>query len=561
MRILKQTAIVLTLFFAAGSCGVVPSGDRDDYDLVVYGGTPGGITAAVQAARLGKTALIIEPGNRLGGASSGGLGWADIGVEQTIGGMSLEFFHRVYNYYQQDSVWKFQDREDYKPRGNHAVVEGGPMWSFEPGAAKFVFEQMVNEQEGITVVYNERLDLEHGVEKIDGKIVSVTMESGKTFKGKYFVDASYEADVMELAGVSSHLGRESRDTYNESLAGVLGPTITEFFQPKVFFGPDVSPYDDSGKLLPTIQNIPMGNPGDGDKKIQAYNFRACLTTAEDNKLPIPRPANYDSMTYELLRRYIEVKDLQSIRRILTISPLPNNKTDINDGGHGCPFSTDFNGMNWDYPEGSYATREEIWQEHYDFTVGLFYFLGNDPRVPDSIRTEMLKYGLPKDEYRETGHWTPQLYVRETRRMIGEHVLIQQDCLENTSKENSIGMASYAPDSHHVQRVVYDNGEVINEGNFFLDHNPYEIPLGVILPKKAECANLLVPVCVSSSHVAFGSIRMEPVFMIMGQAAGTVAALAMEDGAAVQDVRYEDIKQQLIRDKQRVKLSELSENNH
>ena len=559
MKSIIHLIFVLAFILFAGSCGVIPSGEREDYDLVVYGGTPGGITAAVQAARMGKTALIIEPGNRLGGASSGGLGWADIGVEQTIGGMSLEFFQRVYDYYQRDSVWKFQHREDYKLRGNHAVAVSGPMWSFEPRAANYVFEEMVCEQEGITVVYNERLDLGKGVEKMGGKIISITMESGKTFKGKYFVDASYEADVMELAGVSSHLGRESRDTYDESLAGVLGPTITEFFQPKVFFGPDVSPYDEDGKLLPTIQDIPMGNPGDGDRKIQAYNFRACLTTAEDNKLPIPRPANYDSMTYELLRRYIEAKDLQSIRRILTISPLPNNKTDINDGGHGCPFSTDFNGMNWDYPEGSYETRERIWEEHYDFTVGLFYFLGNDPRVPESIRNEMLTYGLPKDEYMETGNWTPQLYVRETRRMIGAHVLIQQDCLENTRKENSIGMASYAPDSHHVQRVVYDNGEVINEGNFFLDHNPYEIPLGVILPKKNECSNLLVPVCVSSSHVAFGSIRMEPVFMIMGQAAGTVAVLALEGETAVQDVEYQKIKQQLIRDKQRLKLDELPDN--
>lgn len=559
MKNLRQFAIVLTFFFLAGSCGVIPSGERSDYDLVVYGGTPGGIAAAVQVARLGKTVLLIEPGNRLGGASSGGLGWADIGVEQTIGGMSLEFFQRVNKYYQQDSVWKFQDRDDYKPRGNHAVVEGGPMWSFEPGAAKYVFEQMVREQEGITVIYNERLDLKKGVEKSGGKIISLTMESGKTFKGKYFVDASYEADVLALAGVSYHVGRESRDTYNESLAGVLGPTVKDF-QPKQFFGPEVSPYDENGKLLPTIQDVPMGEPGQGDDKIQAFNFRTCLTTAEENQLPIPKPGNYDPLTYELLRRYIDVKKLNSIRRILTISPLPNNKTDINDGGHGCPFSTDYNGMNWDYPEGSYETREKIWQDHYDFTMGLFYFLGNDPRLPASIRNEMLEYGLPKDEYVDTDHWTPQLYIRETRRMIGEHVLTQGDCQTDTTKENSIGMASYGPDSHHVQRIVY-NGEVVNEGNFLEKHKPYEIPLGVILPKKEECTNLLVPVCVSSSHIAFGSIRMEPVFMIMGQAAGTVAVLAMEDDAAVQDVRYEDIKQQLIRDKQRLNLNELPKNNH
>lgn len=559
MNSLKHFAVALALVFYAGSCGVIPSGDREGYDLVVYGGTPGGIAAAVQMARMGKTALIIEPGNRLGGASSGGLGWADIGVEQTIGGMSLEFFERVYDYYHQDSVWKFQNRDDYKPRGNHAVVEGGPMWSFEPGAAMHVFEQMVNEHESITVVYNEKLDLENGVEKMGDKIVSITMESGKTFKGKYFVDASYEADLLALTGVSYHVGRESSDTYNESLAGVLGPTVKDF-QPKQFFGPEVSPYDENGKLLPTIQAVPMGEPGQGDHKIQAFNFRTCLTTAEENKLPIPKPDNYDPLTYELLRRYIDVKKLNSIRRILTISPLPNNKTDINDGGHGCPFSTDYNGMNWDYPEGSYETRDKIWQDHYNFTMGLYYFLGNDPRLPEAIRNEMLEYGLPKDEYTNTDHWTPQMYIRETRRMIGGHVLTQGDCQVDTTKEQSIGLASYGPDSHHVQRIIY-NGEVVNEGNFLEKHKPYEIPLGVILPKREECTNLLVPVCVSSSHIAFGSIRMEPVFMIMGQAAGTVAALALEDDAAVQDVSYKDIKQQLIRDNQRLKLSALPENNN
>lgn len=550
------SACALLLFI--GGCSVIPGNEGSDYDLVIYGGTPGGVIAAVQAARMGGTALLIEPGNRLGGASSGGLGWADIGVEATIGGMSLEFFKRIYAYYQQDSAWKSQQRSEYQPRGNHAVAEGGPMWTFEPKVAKHIFEQMVAAEDGITVIYNERLDLQEGVEKKGGSIVSIKMESGKVFRGKYFVDASYEADMMALAGVSSHIGRESRQTYNESLAGVLGPTVKDF-QPKQFFGPDVSPYDEEGKLLPTIQDVPMGEPGQGDDKIQAYNFRACLTTSPENRLPIPKPEKYDPKTYELLRRYIDVKQLNSIRRILTISPLPNNKTDINDGGHGCPFSTDYNGMNWDYPEGDYATRERIWQDHYDFTLGLFYFLGNDPRVPESIRNEMLEYGLPKDEYVDTNNWTPQLYIRETRRMIGMHVLTQKDCQVDTTKEHSIGMASYGPDSHHVQRIVYKN-EVVNEGNFLEKHKPYEIPLGVILPKKEECKNLLVPVCVSSSHIAFGSIRMEPVFMIMGQAAATVGILAAKEGITVQDVSYEKIKRQLVRDKQLLKVEELPADN-
>lgn len=526
-----------------------------DTDILIYGGTPTGIMAAIQASNMGKKAMIIEPGHRLGGVMSGGLGWSDIGNKETIGGLSLEFFQNVYNYYQDESVWKSQTFSSYELRGNHAIKEGGPMWTFEPEVAQKILKQMIaSAPVKIEVIYNERLDLDHGVQKNDGKISEIQMESGQRYKAKFFLDASYEGDLMALSGVSYHVGRESRDTYNEPLAGVLGPTIN-VRQPKQFFGSDVSPYDDEGNLLPTIQDIPMGEPGQGDHKIQAYNFRACLTTDDQNKFPIERPTGYDSIQYELLYRYIQAHKLQSIKQVLTISPIPNLKTDINDGGHGCAFSTDYNGMNWDFPEGDYETRKQIWQEHYDFTIGLFYFLGNDRRLPESMRREMLRYGLPMDEYVETGHWTPQMYIRETRRMIGEHVLIQQDCQKQVTKEKSIGLASYGPDSHHVQRIVY-NGEVVNEGNFLEPHKSYEIPIGVILPKKEECTNLLVPVCVSSSHIAFGSIRMEPVFMIMGQSAAAVACLALDHNTNPQELDYSMIREQLIKDQQLLKLADV-----
>jgi len=553
---LKMVGCLLAIMFLATGFNhsMEQQATQPVYDLVVYGGTSGGIMAAVQAARMGKRAVIVEPGARLGGVMSGGLGWSDIGNEETIGGLSLEFFQRVYEYYKNESVWKAQSRASYNVKGNHAMVEGGPMWTFEPEVAqKILLEMIASAPKKIEVFYNEPIRLKSGVEVKKGRILSIQTESGKVFTGKFFVDASYEADLMAQAGVSYHVGRESRATYNEPLAGVLGPSI-KVRQPKQFFGPEISPYDEKGQLLPTIQDVEMGEQGDGDNKIQAFNFRTCLTTFEPNKIPIGKPANYDPMQYELLYRYIAFKKLTSISQVLTISPLPNLKTDINDGGHGCPFSTDYNGMNWDYPEGDYATRERIWKEHYDFTIGLFYFLGHDLRLPESMRSEMLAYGLPKDEYPYTNNWTPQLYVRETRRMIGVHVLTQADCQEVVTKPNSIGMASYGPDSHHVQRVVY-NGEVQNEGNFLEPHKSYEIPLGVILPKKTECTNLLVPVCVSSSHIAFGSIRMEPVFMIMGQAAGTLAALAMDNKQAVQDVSYEGLRKQLLKDKQKLNLTE------
>lgn len=561
--------IVLTVFLSLSfthiSVAEIPNADEIPahqgdsqtagvYDIAVYGGTPAGIIAAIQASEMGKKALIIEPGNRLGGAMSGGLGWSDIGNEATIGGLSREFFQKVYQYYQVDSVWKAESFSAYKSKllGNHKIGRNGPMWTFEPHVAETIFRQMIDSAPTpIEVVYNERLDLQHGVLKKDGKIRGVRMESGHLYKAKIFIDASYQGDLMALAGVSYRVGRESRDTYHEPLAGVLGPTI-KVRQPKQFFGPDVSPYDENGNLLPTIQNVPMGTPGQGDKKIQAYNFRVCLTTDSLNKLPIKKPANYDPLTYELLYRYIRAKQLKSITQMLTISPMPNLKTDINDGGHGCPFSTDYNGMNWNYPEGNYKTRSGIWQKHYDFTIGLFYFLGHDPRLPESIRREMLKYGLPKDEYAKSGHWTPQLYIRETRRMVGEYVLTQHDCQENITKAHSIGLASYGPDSHHVQRVVY-HGEVINEGNFLEPHKSYEIPLGILLPKKSDCRNLLVPACVSASHIAFGSIRMEPVFMILGQSAATIASLAIDRNTCPQDLDYTIVREQLIKDHQLLKL--------
>jgi len=543
--------ILVGLFF---SCCCLNAKEKYDADILVYGATPAGITAAIQSSGMGYQTVIIEPGKHPGGAMSGGLGWSDIGNKETIGGLSLKFFQNVYQYYQQESVWDAQSRSSYQLPGNHAIAKGGPMWTFEPGVAEAVFRQMIRAAPTkIQVVYQERLDLKNGVRKHNGKITMIQTESGKIFRAKFFIDASYEGDLMALAGVNYQVGRESRDTFNEPLAGVLGPTI-HVRQPKQFFGPGVSPYDDEGNLLPTIQNIPMGEPGQGDHKIQAYNFRVCLTTAEQNKIAIGKPLHYNPMQYELLYRYIHEKQLTSIRQVLTISPMPNRKTDINDGGHGCPFSTDYNGMNWDYPEGDYATREKIWQDHYDFTIGLFYFLGHDPRIPGAMRQEMLQYGLPKDEYTDTGHWTPQLYIRETRRMNGEYVLTQQDCQENVVKDSSIGIASYGPDSHHVQRVVY-NGEVINEGNFLEPHRSYEIPLGVILPGKKECSNLLVPVCVSASHIAFGSIRMEPVFMILGQSAGTVAALALKYRTDPQDLDYSLIRDRLLKDHQKLKLKD------
>lgn len=538
--------------------------DGTDADILVYGATSGGITAAIQAARMGKKVLLVEPTQHIGGTTTGGLVWTDYGEEGVVGGLAGEFYERVTEHYRSPSAWKVDDP------ARERLMSGKYVKSFEPRVADSIFHKMMDEA-GIEVITGERLRLDSGgVTMENGIIKRVTFESGKSVSARVFIDTSYEGDLMALAGVSYHVGRESRDTYNESAAGVLGEdtilgkSLEEFrkfkgiFQPKRYFSrvdvyiPNadkmpivkVDPFDSKGNLLYGIQDVPLEKEGTGDAKVQAYNVRVVLTTDTTNFIPFTRPDDYDSTKYELLARYIAAHKLDNIRQIFfKIDPVPNMKTDINDG---CPYSTDYIGANWDYPEGDYKRREEILADHHSFTKGLIWFAGHDPRVPESIRKEVLRYGYPKDEYVNNSHWTPQVYIRETRRMIGEYVMTQKDIVEETTKEHSIGMGSYDLDSHHLQRVLTPAGEVINEGNFTIRlDEPYEIPYESIIPKERECANLLVPVCLSSSHVAFGSIRMEPVYMVLGQASGAAAALAIDNDQSVQQVNYAVLRKHLV----------------
>ena len=556
---LNRLFFVALLMFSAGC-----SEDQNDYDtdVLIYGATSGGITAAIQVARMGNRVLLIEPSQHLGGTTTGGLVWTDYGQEGVVGGLAGEFYNRVTDHYRSDDAWKVED--PFRERLLNDKLKY--IKSFEPRVADSIFRVMLTEA-GIEVILGERLNLKSGVEKRDNIIRSVTFESGKTISAKIFIDASYEGDLMALAGISYHVGRESADKYGESLAGVLADDST-VNQPKRYFnklqkymmGSDtrgysrVDPYDADGNLLFGIQDVPLEAPGTGDDKVQAYNVRIVLTSDPENMIPITRPHDYDSTKYELLIRYVDAHKLDHIRQVLwKIDPVPNQKTDINDG---CPFSTDYIGANWDYPEADYARRKEILDDHHSFTKGLIYFIGHDPRMPQTIRSEMLRYGYPKDEYTANGHWTPQVYIRETRRMIGEYIMTQKDIEENTSKEHSIGMGSYALDSHHIQRVVTTDGELINEGNFTIRiDGPYEIPYESIIPREQECANLLVPVCVSSSHVAFGSIRMEPVYMVLGQTAGTAASQALEAGNNVHAVQYDALRAQLLKDGQTLKFDD------
>ena len=515
-------------------------------DIIIYGGTSAAVTAAVEIAQSGKTVLVVSPDTHLGGLSSGGLGFTDTGNKSTIGGLSREFYHRVWQHYNDSSAWKWQKHSEYGNKGQGTVAMDGEnrtMWIFEPHVAEQVFEDFIAENK-ITVYRDEWLDRENGVTVENGKITSIKTLSGKTFEGKIFIDATYEGDLMAAAGVSFHVGREACSAYNEEWNGVQAGVFHHghYFKDKI--DPYVEPGNPASGLLFGISPEKPGENCSGDKKLQAYCFRLCMSNHPDNRVPFPKPDNYDPKNYELLARVFEAGWREWFNKF---DMIPNRKTDTNNHG---PFSSDFIGMNYDYPEASYERRKEIIKEHEDYQKGLLYFVSNDERVPEEIRSEMQEWGLAKDEFTDNGNWPHQIYVREARRMIGEYVTTENDALAKREVPAPVGMGSYTMDSHNVQRYVTDEGFVQNEGDIGVHpHHPYQISYGSIVPKKEECTNLLVPAAVSSSHIAYGSIRMEPVFMILGQSAAAAAVLAIDKKIDVQAVPYNDLKKVLEERKQ------------
>ena len=519
------------------------------YDVVVYGGTSGAVIAAVQAKKLGRSAVIVCPDRHLGGLSSGGLGWTDTGNKAVIGGLAREFYHRVWKHYQTPEAWKWQSPEEYGNKGQGTPAIDGEqrtMWIFEPHVAERVFDDLVAEYQ-IPVHRDQWLDRDQGVAKVDGRIQSITMLSGLTVRGRVFIDATYEGDLMAAAGVAYHVGREAASTYGEKWNGVQVGVLHHrhhFGVLKQPIDPYVVPGDPASGLLARISPEPPGTYGAADNKVQAYCFRMCLTDDPRNRVEFPQPAGYDAGQYELLLRIFQAGWRETFDKF---DPIPNHKTDTNNHG---PFSTDNIGYNYDYPEASYERRREIIREHQAYQQGWLYFIANDPRVPEDVRTAMGKWGLARDEFTDNGKWPHQIYVREARRMIGRYVMTENELLKRRPTPESIGMGSYTMDSHNIQRYVTPEGYVQNEGDIGVGTNgPYEIAFGSIQPRKDQCQNLLVPVCVSSSHIAFGSIRMEPVFMILGQSAATAAVLAIEADSAVQDVAYERLRQRLLQDGQ------------
>ena len=518
MKKILLTVLVICMVFplhAAPELEVAKS-----VDICVYGGTSLGVVAAYTAKKQGKSVLLIEPTSHVGGMSSGGLGMTDIGNKYVVKGIALDFYRRLGSYY--GSLEK---------------------WVFEPKVAEKIFKDYIAE-ENIELWCNRRIV---DARKEGDRIVNITLEDstapGKkgnvVVEAKVFIDCTYEGDLMACAGVSYTVGREANTVYNETYNGVQ-------VRLKHQFDVDVDPYVIPGKkssgLLWGVSKKPVLPSGSGDNKVQAYNFRICLTNDKDNMVPITKPENYDPSKYELLIRVKEKQPWKNLTDAFIWSKMPNNKTDINNRG---AFSTDMIGENWDYPEATYEERERIVKKHEDYTKGLLYFVGHDERIPEHIRKEMLSWGYPKDEYVNNNHWTPQIYVREARRMISDVVMTQHHCQGREVVSDGIALAAYTMDSHNCDRVIVD-GCVRNEGNVEIkdDVKPYPISYRSIVPKRSEVSNLFVPFCLSASHIAFGSIRMEPVAMVLAQVSATAASMAIDGNCAVQEVDVNTLKAEL-----------------
>lgn len=478
-------------------------------DLCIYGGVAGGVVAAIQGAASGLKTVLLEPGNHLGGMTAGGLGMTDVGNKHVIGGMAREFYRKVGRKY--------------------GVAEE---WRFEPHVAEEVFESWLAE----TDVQVFRRQFVEAVLMDGPKITAIKTLSGLVVRAKVFIDASYEGDLMARARVSYFVGREDNSAYDETINGA------QCHEGHQFEGA-VSPYVIEGVpssgLLPGIDPDGEYQPGKGDRRVQAYNFRMCLTRRPELRIPFPKPADYEPAWYILLKRHLATGWNEAFRKF---DPIRNGKTDTNN--HGA-VSTDFVGMNHAYPEGDYFTREKIFQAHVSWQQGLMWCLANDPEIPAAIREPMSEWGLCRDEFQDGGGWPHAMYVRESRRMISDYVMTEHHCRGTEVARDPVGMAAYAMDSHNCRRIIR-NGHVVNEGDIQAGGIlPYPISYRAIVPKASECTNLLVTFCLSATHISFGSIRMEPVLMVLGQTAAIAANLAIQEGVPLQEVPYAALRHELI----------------
>jgi hypothetical protein len=535
--------IFLILLFISNSL-LSDETQEKSYDIIIYGGTSSGVMASIQAANMGKTTLLIEPTSHIGGMTSGGISWVDIHNAPTIGGLAREYFHRVWNYYQNESSWIYETPHPIYGQGStHAYIDQ-TMWAVEPHVAENIFNEMIAET-NVEVVYGERLDRDHGIYMNGNEIAMIGMESGRKFLGKEFIDATYEGDLMAAVGVSYFVGRESNRQYNETLNGIHPNTLNC----AMLISPYVIPWDPASGLLERISPSLGGNPGDQDGGVQAYNYRLCLTTVAENRVPIEKPPSYNDRAYEMVFRYINtIGSTKKLFSMFSKKFIPNLKVDANNSG---PLSMDFVGMSSEYPNADYSTREKIANEHREWQQGLLWTLQNHPRIPQIVRDYYAPWGLAKDEFTDNENWPPLLYVREARRMVSDTIITEQTALGISDVKDSIGLSAYAIDFHVSKLYVNSNQmAILADGGLFTPlPKPFPLSYGAIIPKRNECQNLLVPVCLSASHVAYGSIRVEPVYMVLGQSAAAAACLAIDLGVPVQDVPYESLSQQLLQENQ------------
>ncbi|SFJ18972.1 FAD-dependent oxidoreductase [Planctomicrobium piriforme] len=525
---------------ALASVGFAQSPPRD---VIVYGGTPAGLCAAIAASRAGASVIVIEPTPWIGGLVTGGLSHTDKGREETIGGIAREFFTRA-----------------------AAAVPGTPLWFSEPHVNMATFQQMLDEAK-VTVLTGKLVkSVTSAPHNGSIRLNSITLDDGQTFSAKVFIDASYEGDLLGKAGVKSVIGRESRGEYDEPLAGYVPMPIRERSAeimgsvcpclggtgPHYIHGTPckISAYGPDGKLLSGVMPA-MGEPGTADDKTQAYNYRICVTQRPDILIPFPKPANYDPARYELLLRLIQSYPKVRFGRLVHLGRIAHEKFDLNAQGL---FSTDYPGGNVDYPGGDAAARERIRQDHIDYVQGFLWFLSHDERVPRELRDETNSWGLCRDEFVDNHNWPYALYVRDARRMVGEHVMTQRDIQTEIEKPDSVAMGSFVIDCHIVQRIVTADGFVTDEGSFpDAPARPYQIPYRSIIPRKNDCENLLSPVCISASHIALCSMRMEPVYMALGQASGVAAVMAIRSEKPVQEIDVPQLQATLREQKQVLQL--------
>lgn len=529
------------IFFLTFLLSPIVIGKSHEYDIIVYGATSAGVSAAVQASRVGRSVALISVDGHVGGVTASGLTATDMNNHKAIGGVSREFYQRIYDYYSDSSAWDFSNEDQYfrnlKKRVYGGISKKDRMqWVFESHVAEKIFRQLI-EEANVDLIEYDRLDLNAGVLKIASELQSITMESGDVYSAKVFIDTSYEGDLMALSGVSYITGREGLDKYGEDLAGIR---INEVYG---YEGQSIDPYIEAGVpesgLLPFIEKDLNIISGTQDHRVQAYCFRLTLTNNPLNHIAIYKPDNYQPLWYEYLARRFQLNPNLPLNKIMTFTSMPNGKTDTN--------GIDFVGANYNYAEASYDLRDDIYKLHKDFALGMLWFLSSDSRVPLKIRKQMNNWGLAKDEFKDNGHFPHQLYVRESRRMVSDYVMTQHNGLKRTLKApNSIGLATYAMDSHVVRRILSEDGKVYEEGHFYEMSPSYPVSYHSIVPKSEEAINLLVPVTLSASHVAYGSIRMEPVYMVLAQSAAIAADLSIKLNQPVQDIPYYILRGEMLK---------------